>query len=190
MNIHKFFANDEIATRPLHHVMRAGIFLSLIIIIFISMSGRPLAQTIEYDLKSVSVLKINLPVSQAVTIVLSDAVSKIVAANAEIADAQPITDKSIYLVGRSFGTTTVNLYSESGAPVGLLAVEVGVNSADISRSIRAALPRSDVKVNTVNGRVQLSGSVNDAYSMEKVLEIVAQYGSPSIVNVITLKGGQ
>ncbi len=190
MSTNKFIAIDEIKSNSFHYVVRVGIILSLIFVSIALMSGRSVAQTVEYDLQTVSVLKINLPVSQAVTVILSDAVSKIIAADPEIADAQPITDKSIYLVGRSFGTTTVNLYSESGAPVGLLAVEVGVNSADISRSIRAALPRSDVKVNTVNGRVQLSGSVNSAYSMEKVLEIVNQYGSPSIVNVITLKGGQ
>jgi len=148
------------------------------------------AQKIEYDLQTTSVLRINLPVSQAVTIVLSDPVGKIVAADPNIADAQPITDNSIYLVGRSFGTTTVNLYSEDGVPVGLLAVEVGVDTIDIARSIRSALPQSDVKVNTVNGRVQLSGSVSDAYSLEKVLAIVDQYGSPAVVNTITLKGGQ
>ena len=34
----------------------------------------------------------------------------------------------------AFGTTTVNLYTDEGKPIGLLAVEVGVDTADISRS--------------------------------------------------------
>src|SRR6185437_15866659 len=69
-----------------------------------------LAQTVNYDLSSTSVMRIKLPVSQAVTVVISDAVGKIVSADPNIADAQPITDKSLYLVGKSFGTTTVNLF--------------------------------------------------------------------------------
>jgi pilus assembly protein CpaC len=148
------------------------------------------AQTIDYDLSTTSVLKINLPVSQAVTVVVSEPVGEIVAADPAIADAQPITDRSLYLVGRAFGTTTVNLYSGAGTPVGLLAVEVGVDTDDISRSIRAAVPSANVKVSTVNGRVQLGGTVADAVSMQKVLEVVAQYGSPAIVNTITIVGGQ
>lgn len=153
-------------------------------------SGPALAQTVNYDLNTTSVMRINLPVSQAVTVTISAAVGKVVSADPAIADAQPITDRSLYLVGKSFGTTTVNLYSAAGAPVGLLAVEVGADVDDISRSIRAAVPSSNVKVGSVNGRIRLAGTVADAYSMEKVLEIVAQYGSPAVINTITLVGGQ
>ncbi len=152
--------------------------------------GPALAQTVHYDLTTTSVMRINLPVSQAVTVTISAPVGKIVSADPAIAEAQPITDKSLYLVGKAFGTTTVNLYSADGAPVGLLAVEVGADTADMSRSIHAAVPNSDVSVATVNGRVRLSGTVTDAISMQKVLDIVAQYGSPAVINTMTLVGGQ
>ncbi len=148
------------------------------------------AQTVNYDLKTTSVMRVNLPVSQAVTVIISDTVGKIVSADPLIADAQPITDRSLYLVGKGFGTTTVSLFSEDGAPVGLLAVEVGADVADISRSIRAAVPASNVKVSTVNGRVRLSGTVPDTNTMDRVLAIVAQYGSPQVINTMTLVGGQ
>jgi pilus assembly protein CpaC len=149
-----------------------------------------LAQTVNYDLSSTSVMRIKLPVSQAVTVVISDAVGKIVSADPNIADAQPITDKSLYLVGKSFGTTTVNLFSASGAPVGLLAVEVGADTSGMAKSIRAAVPNSNVRVSTANGRVLLSGSVPDANAMQKVLDVVAQYGSPAVINTLTFVGGQ
>ncbi len=148
------------------------------------------AQTIDYDLATTSVMRIQLPVSQAVTVVMSESVGKIVSADPAIADAQPITDRSLYLAGKSFGTTTVNLYSATGTPVGLLAVEVGADTADMTRAIRAAMPSSDVTVSTINGRIRLSGSVADRPSMDKVLAIVAQYGSPAIVNTMTIAGGQ
>jgi pilus assembly protein CpaC len=90
-----------------------------------------MAQTVTYDLSTTSVMRINLPVSQAVTVVISGPVGKVVAADPTIADAQPITDRSVYVVGRAFGTTTVNLYSSTGTPVGLLAVEVGADTADM-----------------------------------------------------------
>jgi pilus assembly protein CpaC len=153
-------------------------------------AGSALAQTMHYNLETTSVMRIKLPVSQAVTVTMSAAVGKIVAADPTIADAQPITDRSLYLVGRTFGTTTVNLYSNAGVPVGLLAVEVGADIDSIARSIRAGVPGSNIKVDTDNGRIRLGGTVPDALSMEKVLQIVEQYGSPAIINTMTLVSAQ
>jgi pilus assembly protein CpaC len=149
-----------------------------------------LAQTVNYDIATTSVMRINLPVSQAVTVVVSGAVGKVVSADATIAESQLITNKSLYLIGKSFGTTTVNLFSDAGEPIGLLAVEVGADTADMASAIRSAVPNSDVGVSTVNGRVRLSGKVSDEGSMQKVLQIVDQYGSPGVINTITLAGGQ
>lgn len=171
--------------------LQAAIRLVLAAVAAVVISVVPaMAQTVSYDLKTTSVMRINLPVSQAVTVVISDAVGKIVSADPAIADAQPITDRSLYLVGKSFGTTTVSLFTETGAPVGLLAVEVGADVADIRRSIRAAVPSSEVTVDTVNGRIRVGGKVTDQQSMEKVLAIVEQYGSPAVINTMTLVGGQ
>jgi len=164
--------------------------VALLLLVALGAATPAVAQTVTYDLTTTSVMRINLPVSQAVTVVISGPVGKVVAADPTIADAQPITDRSIYVVGRAFGTTTVNLYSAAGTPVGLLAVEVGADTADMQRSIRTAVPTSNVKVRTANGRVALSGTVGDADSMQKVLAIVAQYGSPAVINTITLTGGQ
>jgi pilus assembly protein CpaC len=162
----------------------------LLALLVFGIAAPALAQTVTYDLSTTSVMRINLPMSQAVTVVISEPVGKVVSADPLIADAQPITDRSIYLAGKNFGTTTVNLYSAEGKPVGLLAVEVGADTADMARSIRAGVPSADIKVSTVNGRVKLSGSVTDAVTMDKVLAIVAQYGSPQIINTVTLTGGQ
>ncbi|MEO8882332.1 MAG: type II and III secretion system protein family protein [Devosia sp.] len=180
-------AQDDQATSSPRPILAALIVLAGMVTAWSSPAA---AQTVSYDLTTTSVMRINLPVSQAVTVVVSDPVGKVVAADPTIADAQPITDKSIYLIGKTAGTTTVNLFSAAGVPVGLLAVEVGADTASMSRSIRAALPNSRVKVSSVNGRVLLSGTVTDATSMQKVLEVVSQYGSPSVINTITFVGGQ
>jgi pilus assembly protein CpaC len=148
------------------------------------------AQNIDFNLATTSVLQVKLPQSQAVTVTLSQPVGKIVVGNQDIADAQPITDQSVYLVGRTLGRTTVNLFSAAGAPVGLIAVEVAVDTADIAHAIRSVVPSANVQVGTVNGRVRLSGSVPDAPAMQKVLAVASQYGSDQVINNIALSGAQ
>ena len=168
----------------------ATLLVLTLALLLMVLTGQSSAQTVNYDIATTSVMRINLPVSQAVTVTVSGEIGKVVAADSAIADAQLITNKSIYLIGKSFGTTTVNLFSEAGVPLGLLAVEVGADTADMSSAIRSAVPTSDVQVSTVNGRVRLSGTVTDDVSMQKVLQIVDQYGSPGVINTITLIGGQ
>ena len=170
-------------------IRRLGTAAAALVVLMV-LGGPAMAQDLNYDLATTSVLRIKLPVSQALTVTVSDAIGKVVAADPAIADAQLITDRSLYLAGKGLGITTVNLYSADGKPVGLLAVEVGADTADISRSIRSAVPQSRVAVSTVNGRVRLSGTVPDDYSMQKVLEIVQQYGTAPIINTMTLTGGQ
>ena len=148
------------------------------------------AQVIEYDLQSTSVLRINLPQSQSVTVTTSAAVGKLAVADPAIADAQPITDQSLYLVGKQLGRTTVNILSTEGRPIGLIEIEVGVDTADISRSIRSVVPNSNVHVGTVNGRVRLTGDVPDSETLAQVLAIASQYGSDNMINAISTKGGQ
>ena len=163
---------------------------ALLLFLAMLITGPAAAQDLNYNLATTSVLRIKLPISQALTVTVSEAIGKVVAADPTIAEAQLITDRSLYLAGKGLGITTVNLYAADGKPVGLLAVEVGADTADISRSIRAAVPQSRVKVSTVNGRVRLSGTVPDNQSMQKVLEIVQQYGTAPVINTMTLTGGQ
>lgn len=171
-----------------------SVLAALLVVVFAPCSfvAAASAQAISYDLATTSVLKVNLPASQAVTIEVSQPVGKIVVADPKIADAQPITDRSLYLVGKALGSTTVNLFDADGKPVGLIALQVGADTANMARSIRAAVPDSNVHVTTVNGRVLLSGEVTDADAMQKVLDVVHQYGTDdtAIVNTLTFKGGQ
>ena len=103
--------------------------------------------TVSYDLGTTSVMRINLPMSQAVTVIVSAPIGKVVAADPNIAEAQPITARSIYVSGKAFGTTTVNLFSDTGAPIGLLAIEVGADIADIQihPRCRAGLQRQSAQ---------------------------------------------
>jgi pilus assembly protein CpaC len=164
--------------RPFAHVARQAIIVLAAALPLSAGTGAAMAQTVTYDLATTSVMRINLPMSQAVTVVISEPVGKVVSADPTIADAQPITDRSIYLVGRPSAPQRSTSFPPRRKPVGLLAVEVGADTADMAASIRAAVPSAKVTVSTVNGRVRLGGTVPDIDTMDKVLAVVAQYGSP------------
>ena len=147
------------------------------------------AQKLVVDMTRASVQHIDIPISRSVTIDVNAPVAELLIADNNIADAQPITDRTIYVIGKALGTTTITLFDAAREPMGLLEIEVGPDVDDIALAIQQIAPDSKVKVATSNGRVRLSGTVSDTTTMQRVLAVVAQY-SDQVVNAMTLSGGQ
>src|SRR6186713_1962384 len=72
------------------------------------------------DVSTPSVHRIFLPMSQSVTVQVSANLGDIVVGDEKIADAQPMTDRTLYVIGKGAGTTTVNLFSTDKRSLGAL----------------------------------------------------------------------
>lgn len=142
------------------------------------------------DVSSPRVHRIFLPVSQSVTIQVNQNLGDMVVADNKIADAQPMTDRTLYVIGKGPGTTSINLFSEDRRSLGVVEVEVGVDVNDMAAAIRQVAPRSRVTIGSVNGRVRLGGRVKDGAQLAAILQVAQQYGPESIINAIEVEDSQ
>jgi pilus assembly protein CpaC len=117
-------------------------------------------------------------------------VSRLVVGNPDIATAVPLTNTTFYVLGKAEGRTNVAVYGANDALLGLIDVEVGADMPDLKQTIQAAIPQAKIRVETVNGRVRLSGSVPDGITQRKALEIAEQYSSSPVINALNVTGGQ
>ncbi|TIV44919.1 MAG: type II and III secretion system protein family protein, partial [Mesorhizobium sp.] len=102
------------------------------------------------------------------------------------ADAQPMTDKTLYIIGKSVGTTTVNLFSEDKRSLGAIQIEVGQDVSDMAVAIRQVAPKARIEIGSINGKVRLSGHVKDAATLASIVEVTQQYGPDAIINSVTI----
>ncbi|WP_095088511.1 type II and III secretion system protein family protein [Mesorhizobium sophorae] len=142
------------------------------------------------DVSNPSVHKIFLPMSQSVTIQVNATLGDIVVGDEKIADAQPMTDRTLYVIGKGAGTTTVNLFSTDKHSLGVIQIEVGVDVSDMAQAIRQVAPRSRVEVGSVNGRVRLGGHVKDGATLAAIMEVAQQYGPDAIINSVIVDDSQ
>ncbi|TPK77479.1 type II and III secretion system protein family protein [Mesorhizobium sp. B2-4-15] len=142
------------------------------------------------DVSNPSVHRVFLPASQSVTIQVNANLGDIVVGDQKIADAQPMTDRTLYVIGKSAGTTTVNLFSTDKRSLGVIQIEVGVDVSDMAQAIRQVAPRSRIEVGSVNGRVRLGGHVKDGATLAAILEVAKQYGPDDIINAVTVDDSQ
>ncbi|RUV35815.1 type II and III secretion system protein family protein, partial [Mesorhizobium sp. M7A.F.Ca.MR.148.00.0.0] len=131
-----------------------------------------------------------LPMSQSVTIQVSANLGDIVVGDEKIADAQPMTDRTLYVIGKGAGTTTVNLFSTDKRSLGALQIEVGVDVSDMAQAIRQVAPKSRIEIGSVNGKVRLGGHVKDGATLAAILEVAQQYGPNAIINSVIVDDSQ
>ncbi len=115
--------------------------------------------------------------------------NEIVVGDPEVATVSPLTDRSFYVVGSKPGTTGIALYDSDSNLVGLLDIEVGVNTNQINQALKTALPKSSVKATTTNGRVVLKGKANGAAAAAKAREIAKKF-DPELVDTVKVEGSQ
>ncbi|KQU97048.1 pilus assembly protein CpaC [Mesorhizobium sp. Root102] len=142
------------------------------------------------DVSTPAVHRIFLPMSQSVTIQVSANLGDIVVGDEKIADAQPMTDRTLYVIGKGAGTTTVNLFSTDKRSLGALQIEVGVDVSDMAQAIRQVAPKSRIEIGSVNGRVRLGGHVKDGATLATILDVAKQYGPDEIINSVTVDDSQ
>ncbi|RUU27472.1 type II and III secretion system protein family protein [Mesorhizobium sp. M6A.T.Ce.TU.002.03.1.1] len=142
------------------------------------------------DVSNPSVHRIFLPMSQSVTIQVNATLGDIVVGDEKIADAQPMTDRTLYVIGKSAGTTTVNLFSEDKRSLGVIQIEVGVDVSDMAQAIRQVAPRSRIDIGSINGKIRLGGHVKDGATLAAIMQVAQQYGPDAIINAVTVDDSQ
>jgi pilus assembly protein CpaC len=134
--------------------------------------------------------EINVAQGQFLTARTAADVGRVVVGNPEIATAVPLTGRSFYVLGKAEGRTNVAVYGADEELLGTVNVEVGADTPDLAVSIQEAIPQANVRVETINGRLRLSGTVPDGIALRKALEIAEQYGSDGVINALRVTGGQ
>ncbi|TGT86199.1 MULTISPECIES: type II and III secretion system protein family protein [unclassified Mesorhizobium] len=142
------------------------------------------------DVSNPSVHRVFLPMSQSVTIQVNANLGDIVVGDEKIADAQPMTDRTLYVIGKGAGTTTVNLFSPDKRSLGVIQIEVGVDVSDMAAAIRQVSPRSRIEIGSINGKVRLGGHVKDGATLSAIMEVAQQYGPDAIINSVTVDDSQ
>ena len=125
------------------------------------------------------------------TIRTNAAFYEIVIGDPTIANVTPLTDKSFYVLGNELGTTGIALFNESKQLVGTVDVEVTLDTKGLAGTIRDAVPGSNIKVGSANGRIVLSGSAEDAVSADKARKIADRYsGEEEVINSVKITSSQ
>jgi pilus assembly protein CpaC len=134
--------------------------------------------------------KLQVVLGNSETVRISLPFSEIVVGDPETADVSPLTDKTLYVLGRKLGTTNVTLFDENKQLVAVIDIEVTHNLGGLRQALKDSMSGSSIKVRSINGRVLLEGQVASAPAAEKAMTIARDFAGDQVTNSMSIAANQ
>ena len=103
---------------------------------------------------------LNVSINRAVVVEAETPFAELSIANPGIADISTLSDRTIYVLGRAPGRTTLTLLGPEGNLIANVEVSVTPDVAEFKERLRQILPGEGIEVRTANDGIVLSGTVS------------------------------
>lgn len=111
-------------------------------------------------------------------------------ANPGIADISTLSDRSIYVLGKAPGRTTLTILGANGQLIANVEVQVTPDIAEFRERLRQILPSEPIEVRTANDGIVLSGVVSSTVRLNSALELAERYAPGRVSNLMSVGGTQ
>lgn len=133
---------------------------------------------------------LNVPMNRAVVVESDVPFAELSIANPGIADISTLTDKSIYVLGKAPGRTTLTLLAADGKLISNVEVQVSPDVAEFKERLRQIIPGENIEVRTANDGIVLSGVVSSAAKLDRALDLAERYAPERVSNLMSVGGTQ
>lgn len=133
--------------------------------------------------------RITLGLGKAAVVEIDADARDVLVSNPEIVDAVVRTPRRIFLMGQKGGQTNAFFFDGQGKQLASIDVRVEKDTTDLAKLIKLSFPDSDIKAQSINDTVVLSGHVSSAAEAARAQDIAASFsGDPKkVVNVLQIR---
>ncbi len=147
------------------------------------------AQTLRVMSGSAS-SSLKVPMNRAVVVESDAAFAELSIANPGIADISTLSERTIYVLGKAPGRTTLTLLAPDGSLITNVEVQVTPDISELKERLREVLPGEHIEVRPANDGLILSGIVSSAASLDRALDLAQRYAPQRVSNLMTVGGSQ
>lgn len=134
--------------------------------------------------------KLNVPMNRAVVVESDAAFAELSIANPGIADISTLSERTIYVLGKAPGRTTLTLLAPDGSLITNVEVRVTPDISELKERLREILPNESIEVRPANDGLILSGIVSSAAVLDRALDLAQRYAPERISNMMSVGGSQ
>ena len=133
---------------------------------------------------------LSVPMNRAVIVEADSPFTEVSIANANIADISTLSDRTIYVLGKEPGRTSLTLLGADGRLITNVEVHVTPDIAEFKERLEQILPGEHIEVRTANDGIVLSGTVSSIARLDRALELANRYAPERVSNLMVVGGTQ
>ena len=134
--------------------------------------------------------RIAVSVNKAIVVDIDRPFTELSVANPSIADIASLSDRSIYVLGKTSGSTTLTIFDRDGQLVANVDVRVSPDIAEFKERLAQILPGERIDVRTANDGIVLSGRISGARKVAQAMELAQLYAPGKVTNLMVVGGSQ
>jgi pilus assembly protein CpaC len=131
-----------------------------------------------------------IPVNKSQILKVDRAFKDVLVGNPKIADVLPLTNRTLYILGKELGTTSLSIYGADKSLLAIVDLVVTHNVDGLKAKIFELFPNEKVEVRTVNDSIVLSGRMSSGARLQSVVSLAERFAPGKVTNMLTLSGSQ
>jgi pilus assembly protein CpaC len=133
--------------------------------------------------------EIAVPVNKSQVIRSDRPYARALIGNPEVADVLPLSNTSLYVLGKKAGTTSLTLYDRGSNLIAVVDVVVGPDVISLKRQLSSSIG-DNVGARISNDSVVLEGIVSSAVAADRAVQLAETYAPGKVVNLLSIGSSQ
>lgn len=169
--------------------MRAALFAALV---SIGLLSQPTASAQSLNAAAEAQSSIGVPVGGSQILRFDRPVGRVYLGNSEVADVIALSDRSIYLLGKRAGSSSLTIMErgQRSTPLATFTVHVGVDAIGLRRTLHEVMPDEEIEVRLAGDGLILSGAATSSAAAERANAIAARFAADRVVNSMTIAAAE
>ncbi len=134
--------------------------------------------------------QLDVPLNKSQVVTVDRPFSKAMVGNDEIADIVPVTNRSLYVLGKKMGTTSLTIYDRNNIVISVVDVAVGPDIVSLRRQMAELIPGEKIGARISNEAVVLTGVVSNGPAVDRAMQLAQTYAGEKVINMMSIGASQ
>lgn len=134
--------------------------------------------------------QLDVPLNKSQVLTVDRPFGKAMVGNEEIADIMPMTNRSLYVLGKKMGTTSLTVYDTNNNVISVVDVAVGPDIISLRRQLSELIPGEPIGAKISNDSIVLTGIVSNGPTVDRAIQLAKTYAGDKVVNMMSVGASQ
>ncbi len=134
--------------------------------------------------------QLDVPLNKSQVVTVDRPIAQAMVGNKEIADILPMTNQSLYVLGKKLGTTSLTIYDSNNKVISVLDIAVGPDVVSLRRQISELMPDEKIGARISNEAIVLTGIASSGPAIDQAVQLAKTYAGDKVVNMLSVGASQ